>query len=323
MKIDRLSGLLSILANTDQITVQELADRFEVSRRTIFRDLDALSRAGIPITSCPGLGGGVSVIEGYKLNNQMLSDGDKAKLFTALNGLKSLGGDDSVTNLIAKLVPENEADFFTRSNYVIDFSSWFSDSIAHEKALKLHQAICGNRCVSLEYISKNSRSVRTVEPCKLVFKQSHWYLYAFCREKEEFRLFRLNRIVWFEILDQQFHPRPVNNIEFVSYYGEELFSAHEQDGFEEVILEYEPQDAFELTEKVDASFFRSRKDGGACPCEIRFYTSDLHRTAVFILGFAHKVRVVSPPELIGKIRELQEGTSLSNQNNTVPRPKSH
>lgn len=308
MKIDRLSGLLSVLANTEQITVQELADRFEVSRRTIFRDLDALSRAGIPITSSPGLGGGVSVIEGYKLNNQMLSDGDKEKIFTALNGLKSLGSDDSVTSLIAKLVPENETDFFSRSNYVIDFSSWFSDSITHEKALKLHGAICGNRCVSLEYISQKSRSVRTVEPCKLVFKQSHWYLYAFCQEKEEFRLFRLNRIVWFDILEQQFQPRPVNNIEFASYYGEELFSAHERDGFGEVVLEYKPEDAFELTEKMDASFFRSNKDGGESPCEIRFYTSDLHRTAVFILGFVHKVRVVSPPGLIREIEQLQKWT---------------
>lgn len=303
MKIDRLSGLLSILANTDQITVQELADRFEVSRRTIFRDLDALSRAGIPITSCPGLGGGVSVIEGYKLNNQILSDGDKEKIFTALNGLKSLGSDDSVTNLIAKLVPGNETDFFSRSNYVIDFSSWFSDSITHEKALKLHRAICDNRCVNLEYISQSSRSVRTVEPCKLVFKQSHWYLYAFCREKEEFRLFKLSRIVRFDILEQQFKPRPVSNIEFASYYGKELFSAHEQNGFEEVVLEYDREDAFELTDKVDASFFKGNGDGRSC-CEIRFYTSDLHRTAVFILGFVHKVRVVSPPELIEEIRRL-------------------
>ena len=306
MKIDRLSGLLSVLANTEQITVQELADRFEVSRRTIFRDLDALSRAGIPITSCPGFGGGVSVIEGYKLNNQMLSDGDKEKIFTALSGLKSLGSDDSVTSLIAKLVPENETDFFSRSNYVIDFSSWFSDSITHEKALKLHRAICDKRCVSLEYISRRARSVRTVEPCKLVFKQSHWYLYAFCQEKEEFRLFRLSRIVWFDILELQFRPRPVKNIEFISYYGEELFSPHEQEGFEKVVLEYKPEDAFELTEKMDASFFKRNKDDGESPCEIRFYTSDLHRTAVFILGFIHQVRVVSPPELIGEIRQLQK-----------------
>lgn len=238
----------------------------------------------------------------------MLSDGDKEKIFTALNGLKSLGSDDSVTSLIAKLVPENETDFFSRSNYVIDFSSWFSDSITHEKALKLHGAICGNRCVSLEYISQKSRSVRTVEPCKLVFKQSHWYLYAFCQKKEEFRLFRLNRIVWFDILEQQFQPRPVNNIEFASYYGEELFSAHERDGFRVVVLEYKPEDAFELTEKMDASFFRRNKDGGESPCEIRFYTSDLHRTAVFILGFVHKVRVVSPPGLIREIEQLQKWT---------------
>ena len=141
MKIDRLLGLLSILANTDKITVQELANRFEVSKRTIFRDLDTLSRAGIPIISYPGIGGGVAIIEGYKLKNQVLSTDDIRNIFTALNGLKSIDNNHSINNLIAKLVPEKENIVFSQSDCVIDLSSWFSDSITHEKAIKLHQAI--------------------------------------------------------------------------------------------------------------------------------------------------------------------------------------
>lgn len=106
MKTDRLLSLLSILANTDKITVQELANRFEVSKRTIFRDLETLSRTQIPIISYPGIGGGVSIIEGYKLKNQILSKEEIKKIFTALNGLKSIDNNSSITNLIAKLVPE-------------------------------------------------------------------------------------------------------------------------------------------------------------------------------------------------------------------------
>ena len=120
MKIDRLLGLLTILANTDKITVQELAARFEVSRRTIFRDLDTLNRAGIPIISYPGIGGGVAVIEGYKLKNQILSTDDIKEIFTALNGLKSIDNSSSISNLIAKLVPENETVILSQSDYVID-----------------------------------------------------------------------------------------------------------------------------------------------------------------------------------------------------------
>lgn len=103
MKIQRLLGILCVLANADKITIQELAQRFEVSKRTIFRDLDTLNCAGIPIVTYPGIGGGVSIIEGYKIDNRVLSADDTEKVFTALNGLKSIDGDTAITNLIAKL----------------------------------------------------------------------------------------------------------------------------------------------------------------------------------------------------------------------------
>ena len=137
MKIERLLGLLCILVSTDKITVQELANRFEVSKRTIFRDLETLNCAGIPIVSYPGIGGGVAIVESYKVDKKVLSTDDTKKIFTALNGLKSIDGDTSVTNLIAKLVPEKETAIFSQSDYVIDLSSWFRDSIVHEKISRL------------------------------------------------------------------------------------------------------------------------------------------------------------------------------------------
>ena len=125
MKIQRLLGILCVLTNVDKITIQELAQRFEVSKRTIFRDLDTLNCAGIPIVTYPGIGGGVSIIEGYKIDNRVLSADDTEKVFTALNGLKSIDGDTAITNLIAKLAPEKESKLFSQSQYVINLSSWF------------------------------------------------------------------------------------------------------------------------------------------------------------------------------------------------------
>lgn len=124
MRIHRLIGLLCVLADVDKITVQELADRFEVSKRTIFRDLDTLNLVGIPIVSYSGVGGGVSVIEGYKIDKKILSTDDTRKIFTALNGLKSIDNDDSVNSLMAKLIPEQEDHVFSQSEYVINLSSW-------------------------------------------------------------------------------------------------------------------------------------------------------------------------------------------------------
>ena len=115
MRIQRLIGLLCVLAEVDKITVQELADKFEVSKRTIFRDLDTLNCAGIPIVSYPGVGGGISVIEGYKIDKKILSTDDTQKIFTALNGLKSIDSDNSVNSLIAKLIIDNIHSIFSKS----------------------------------------------------------------------------------------------------------------------------------------------------------------------------------------------------------------
>jgi predicted DNA-binding transcriptional regulator YafY len=141
VKIDRLLGILSVLANTDRITIQELAERFEVSKRTIFRDLDTLNESGVPIVTYSGIGGGVAIIEGYKLKRNILSKTDIKNVFTALNGLMSIDENPSLTNLLAKLIPEETSTVFSESDYVIDLSSWFQDSITHEKVSDLHKAI--------------------------------------------------------------------------------------------------------------------------------------------------------------------------------------
>lgn len=302
LKIDRLLGLLTILANTDKITVQELATRFEVSRRTIFRDLDTLNRAGIPIVSYPGIGGGVAVIEGYKLKNQILSTNDIKEIFTALNGLKSIDNNSSISNLIAKLVPENKTVIFSQSDYVIDLSSWFKDSIINQKIKKLHQAIDQHKCVRLEYVSKNSRLVRVVEPHKLVFKLSYWYIYAFCKEKNGFRLFKLNRIVSLEILNEQFQLHSITDIKFDENYGENLFSTECMPGSVEVILEYDISNEYALTNKIDALFFEKDIAPESNTAKIHFYTTDLSWISDFILGIVDKVRVVSPPELYYEVQ---------------------
>ncbi len=314
MRLQRLLGLLCILANVEKITVQELADRFEVSRRTIFRDLEALNCAGIPIVSFPGLGGGVSIVEGYAVGRKVLSTDDMEKLFTALRGLKSIDGDPAVTSLLAKLVPEPEAEVFDRSRYVINLSSWFGDSIIREKALDLHRAVEEQCCVELEYISRSGRCKRVVEPHKLVFKQSHWYVYGYCRQRDGFRLFRLSRIAAFCVLEEHFTVRPTGSQELEHTFSTGSFSARPVDGWQEVILECSRSSEFELTSWMDASFFEADGDMAPDVTRIRFYTGDLDRTADFILQFAHKVRVVSPPGLsakiglrIGKINSIYNG----------------
>lgn len=310
MKTDRLLGVVSILAEIDKITVQELADRFEVSKRTIFRDLDTLCCAGIPIVSYPGNGGGVAIIEGYKINRNVLSETDVQNLFTALNGLKSISRDTKVTELLAKLVPQKETAVFSKSDYVIDLSSWFSDSIIQEKLLLLHDSIQEKRCLRLEYISRSSHIIRIVEPHKLVFKQSDWYLYAYCQEKHGFRLFKISRIVSSEPLEKYFEPRFIENIEFKQHYGAELFSPGDGITLYDIVLEYDIADEFDLTSRIDASFFHRLTDSQTRYGQIRFQTSDLNWAADLIFTILDKVWIISPPALRTEInRRLEKITS--------------
>lgn len=303
MKIDRLLGILNVLANTDRTTVQELAERFEVSKRTIFRDLDTLNQSGVPIVTYSGIGGGVAVIEGYKLKSNILSKNDIKNVFTALNGLMSVDESTDLTNLIAKLIPEETSTVFSESDYVIDLSSWFQDSIIQEKVSLLHKAIKNHNCIYLEYISKRSRSSRVIQPHKLVFKQSYWYLYAFCEDSQKFRLFKVNRIVDFKIMDASFNCKAVEKIDFRKDFGSGLFSSQDQASLFEIILEYDAANEFFLTDRIDAKFFHrigSEEEKG----QIIFYVSNLGWAANLVFSLQDKVKVIAPPELKEAIKTI-------------------
>lgn len=308
MRIQRLLALVCVLADNEKVTVRELAERFEVSRRTIFRDLEALNCAGIPIVSQPGREGGVSVMEGYKVARSVLSSDDARRLFSALDGLRSIDGDPSASGLIARLVPEREQGALAASRYAIDLSSWFEDSVVGEKLRSLAEAIDGLRCVSMDYISRSARRTRVVEPRQLIFKQSDWYLYAFCRTRQELRLFKLRRIAAFRTLDETFDPEPSGAITFGEGYGAGLFSAKEAAGSFQVVLEYDVADELALTERFDASFFHDRGIGSTTG-RISFYTPDLRFATDAVFGVLGKVCVVAPEELREAVHARLENIS--------------
>ncbi len=131
------------------------------------------------------------------MRRDLLSLDDTAALYAALDGLRSIDGDQAVTQLIARLVPGSEASG-SGGPLVLDLSSWFLDTVAQEKLGRLPDAVRERRCARLEYVSRSGRAARAVEPAKLVYRQSGWYLHAFCRTREAFRLFKLKRIAALE-----------------------------------------------------------------------------------------------------------------------------
>ena len=191
MKIDRLIGILSILLQQEKITAPELAKKFEVSRRTINRDIENLCKAGIPIVTKQGQNGGISIIDGYKIDKTLLTSSDMQAILSGLGSLDSVSGTNQVSILMEKLGASN---FISGNpNILIDLSSWYKDSLS-PKIEQIKKAIEQNRLISFVYYSTKGESSRIIEPYYLVFRWSSWYVWGYCRKRDDYRLFKLNRM---------------------------------------------------------------------------------------------------------------------------------
>ena len=193
MKIDRLIGILSILLQKEKVTAPELAQVFEVSKRTINRDIDDLCRAGIPIVTSQGTGGGISIMDGYRMDRTILSSKDMQMIMAGLRSLDSVSGSHYYGQLMEK-IKAGSTEFVSGSESIlIDLSSWNKDSISPKIEL-IQDAIELGRILKFEYYAPNGNSEREIEPYYLVFKWSSWYVYGYCLLRNDFRLFKLNRM---------------------------------------------------------------------------------------------------------------------------------
>lgn len=210
MQVNRLFEIVYILLNKKTITARELSEHFEVSVRTIYRDIDALSIAGIPIYTSKGKSGGISIIDNFILNKSMLSEKEQEEI---LMSLKSLSG---IKFIDVKPVLRKLSAVFNKesSSWIdVDFSPWGSNDNKKEKFDIIKRAILNKIVISFDYYNSNcEKSLRNVEPLKLVFKGQDWYLYGFCRLKNEFRIFKITRIKKLNLSDKTFERDVSNNI---------------------------------------------------------------------------------------------------------------
>ena len=193
MKTDRLIGILSVLLQEEKTTAPELAERFEVSRRTIGRDIEALCRAGIPVRTVQGAGGGISIMEGYRMDRTLLTSRDMQMILAGLRSLDSVSGSGSYARLMEKLQAGSSSFVSGRDSVLIDLSSWHRESLA-PRIERIQDAIAARQLIRFSYCAPSGESERDVEPYFLIFRWSSWYLWGWCRDREDFRLFKLNRM---------------------------------------------------------------------------------------------------------------------------------
>ena len=208
MKIDRLIGILSILLQKEAVTAPELAEQFEVSRRTINRDIEHLCRAGIPVVTRQGTNGGISIMDNFKMERTLLTSGEMRDILAGLRSLDSVNGTNRYGQLMEKL-SVGSSDFMTGNQSVlIDLSSWYKASLA-PKIEQIRDAIDACREIQFLYYAPGGESERTVEPYYLIFRWSSWYVWGWCRMRGDFRLFKLNRMDKLKQLENTFARREV------------------------------------------------------------------------------------------------------------------
>jgi predicted DNA-binding transcriptional regulator YafY len=204
MQADRLFSIVYLLLEHKQMTAKELAERFEVSQRTIFRDIDALSAASVPVYARKGSGGGIRLMDHFVLSKSLLTEGEQVNLLAALEGLNAARYPDahSVRQKLSALF-QRPADGWIS----VDFSDWGSEEDSVFDTLKI--GTLQRRAVRFDYYGRSGeRTRREVEPLQLRFKHRAWYLYAFCCEKQQFRLFKLTRIRGLKLMDRMFERGP-------------------------------------------------------------------------------------------------------------------
>ena len=200
MQVNRLFEIVYILLNRNYITAKELAEHFEVSVRTIYRDIDILCQSGIPIYTSKGKGGGIGLLDNFVLNKSVLSKQEQEEIISALQGLNATSYPD-LSHVLSKM-----SNLFgtEQNNWIeVDFSDWsFSQK---EKFNLIKTAILQKKVLEFDYYSSyGEKTTRSTEPLQLWFKDKTWYLKAYCRRKSDIRIFKLNRIKDLNLTDEIF-----------------------------------------------------------------------------------------------------------------------
>lgn len=210
MKDNRYFQMIYLLLEKGNMTAPQLAEHFEVSVRTIYRDIDILSSAGVPVYTSQGKGGGIFIQDNFVLNKSILSEEEQQQILSAIQGVRVVE-EESTRNLLSKL-----SSVFQKQNidwFEFDFSSWTKTGAKKETFHLLQNAIFKSEKVVFQYYNGKGESIeRIVEPLKLVFKSYDWYLYGFCCMRNDYRFFKLTRIRNLEITKEKYYRTIPNKI---------------------------------------------------------------------------------------------------------------
>ncbi len=283
MSDSRLFKILYYLLDRERATAPELAAEFEVSPRTIYRDVEALSSAGIPIYAEPGRNGGIYLLQDFILDRAILTENEKREVLAAIQSIFATGytgGKEMLTKLSA-LFNVNTGNWLE-----IDFSRWGKCAYDNSKFEQLKTAVIQCKEVKIVYANtKSERRTRTIQPLKISYKSKEWYLKAFCIEKQDFRIFKLNRILELELSDNTFVPR---------LYPEQ--ENNSQQTYAQIVLSFSKEIAYRVYDEFDETEIEYQKNGDLIVCAEMPVDTWL---IGYLLSFGAQVEIIEPKYLKG------------------------
>lgn len=294
MKIDRLLGIVMILLQKDRVTAPFLADKFEVSRRTINRDIEDLCMAGIPIVTTQGGKGGITIADGYRVDKSVLTYEELQSIITGLKGMDSISSETKSEQLLNKFFVNPDSVVSLRDSIIIDLSSHYKSGLT-EKIELIKGAIRSNSIIRFHYFSSKGDSTRLLEPYFLTFRWAAWYVFGYSTEREDYRLFKLNRLWELTVTPQRFKPRdiPEEKMDLTTYFSDEI----------QVSILFDESVKYRLIDEYGTECYTVTEDGRLM-VSMGFTNKDFLLS--WIMGFGDKAEVIYPIELRQEILQIAE-----------------
>lgn len=292
MKLERLIGILSVLLQNEKVTAPYLAEKFEVSRRTISRDIEALCQAGIPIVTTAGHKGGIAIMNGYRLDKTLLTRSEMQAILIGLEGLDSISSNSRYRQLMTKLSP-SESLLPANKHIFINLSSWQKTAVS-AKIEKIQTAIDNRKKLHFVYFAPSGESERNIEPYLLLFQWSSWYVWGYCCLRSDFRMFKLTRITNLQITEENYIPReipPCSTDETI--WGDSI----------KVTVRFRPKVKWRLIEEFGVENIKPEKDGS---CVLTFSWSDKVSLYGWLLGFQGQAELLEPKSCREEFANLAE-----------------
>lgn len=290
MQVNRLFEIIYILLEKKLVTAKELAERFEVSQRTIYRDIETLSTAGIPVYMSKGKGGGISILPEFILNKAVLTEEEKLEILSSIRAFNAISFNaeepEKVLRKLNNILGENDTDWIE-----VDFSHWGNAEKEKQTFNNLKSAILSKKIVSFDYMSGKGENInREVYPLKLYFKGQSWYMYGYCKIRDDYRFFKLRRIKDLCISKETFNLKaPVNIIKEDNIYEGEFVTLKMRISSK---MAYRVYDEFENFKKLqDGSFI----------AEIKYPKGQWIFS--YISSFGEECEVLEPEEVRKEVKE--------------------